>query len=103
MEQSITIFNCENNKYFISNTPIPTLIPTHIPTPIPISPLNYFKERPKHYEISTFVNVCCNPRIKQYDFVQINKIINIKKIKSISIDSKYMRQFQSAKDYIYSD
>ena len=84
MEQSITIFNCENNKYFISNTP----------------PLNYFKERPKHYEISTFVNMCCNPRIKQYDFVQINKIISIKKIKSISIDSKSMRQFSSAKDYI---
>ena len=110
MEQTITIFNCENNKYFISNTPTPrpTHIPTHrptpipIPTPIPTPPLNYFTKKPKHYEISTFVNVCCNPRIKQYDFVQINKIISIKKIKSISIDSKYMRQFQSTKDYINS-
>ena len=84
MESTITIFYCENNKYFISTTPS----------------LNYIKEKLTDYELSTFVNVYCSPHIKQSYFVQNNKIIGIKKTKSILMDSKSMIQFSSATDFI---
>jgi hypothetical protein len=84
MELTVTIFYCENNKYFISSTPS----------------LKNFKEPLTEYELYTFVNINCSPHIKLSRFVQNNKIIGIKKTKSIFINSKLMIPFTSASDYI---
>lgn len=62
MEQTIIIFNCENDKYFITY----------------MTNVGPKKLDPMHYDISTYVEITC-PHIKQYDFFKNNKIISIKK------------------------
>jgi hypothetical protein len=88
MEQIITIFNCENDKFFILNTPSLKRVKE--------DPTNY---ELSYYELSTFVNIHCSPHIKQSSFIQNNKIIGIKKIKSIIIDANYMKEFRSTNNY----
>ena len=54
------------------------------------------------YDISTYVEITC-PHIKQYDFFKNNKIISIKKIKSIYIDiksSEFIKFNGCVQDYI---
>ena len=82
----IIIFNCENDKYFITY----------------MTNVGSKKLDPMRYDISTYVELTC-PHIKQYDFFKNNKIISIKKIKSIYIDiksSEFRKSNGCAQDYI---
>ena len=86
MELTITIFNCENDKYFITY----------------MTNMGSKKLDPMRYDISTYVEITC-PHIKQYDFFKNNKIISIKKIESIYIDiksSEFRKSNGCAQDYI---
>jgi hypothetical protein len=92
----ICIFNCENDKYFITYTSYgvscknsnraSNIIPVEIPSDCIID---------CDIGISSFVEKNC-PSLNEYDFIKNNKIISIKELKSLVFDQQSINKFVSS-------